>query len=80
ISAEASNLIKDKNSIVDLGVQTPSINFKVIDKIIDKNNFSDEYKSNLLKIREKLKKNDLELNANIDTLKNKILYSKEHEI
>ena len=33
-----------------------------------------------VKTIEKLKKNDLELNANIDTLKNKILYNKNNEI
>ena len=33
-----------------------------------------------VKTIEKLKKNDLELSANIDTLKNKILYNKNNEI
>ncbi len=33
-----------------------------------------------VKTIEKLKTNDLELNANIDTLKNKILYNKNNEI
>ena len=33
-----------------------------------------------VKTIEKLKKDDLELNNNIDTLKNKILYNKENEV
>ena len=56
--SEASNLIKNKNSVIDMGVQTSSLNFKVIDAIIKKNTFNNKIKSNLLNLRKKLIKSE----------------------
>ena len=56
--AEVTSLIKNRNSVVDLGVQTPSLNFKVIDAILEKNTFNNKIKLNLSNLKEKLKKSE----------------------